>query len=464
MLMLRAPERATSIVPTRHRTTATLLGAALAVAVLGQGAFHPGPFLLIAVLVLAAGGTAVAVRHRSAGPVAAEGSAARTRLSPAGVAALCWTAFALWAAARAVVGGGVLLALPTAAVALVLAVATVSAAGLTAHARELVRSVVLGLGVVAAGAGWLGTALHLSPLSMPSVGLWRAASTLTYANAAAAVLVVTLLVAVTTVRDPRHRKLLVTALLIGLAATMSRGGALGLAVGTAVLLTSRAGRAALRDLAAVPIATAVGLAGLLPSLPEGSAPQPLLAAAGLAAAGAVLLRGRARLPALGGAVALAGTGLLTGPWGGTSPAGDAVGAIADTRLTSSSADRVDLIRVSLDHFVTAPVTGVGPGRLDLTYVNHGGQLVHAWFTHLEYLQVAAETGLVGLALVLAGAAALALGAARARARTPLAAAGALAVLAALAVHSGLDFLWHIPAVPLTACLAVVVLTPEKETV
>ncbi|WP_345426852.1 hypothetical protein, partial [Pseudonocardia xishanensis] len=44
---------------------------------------------------------------------------------------------------------------------------------------------------------------------------------------------------------------------------------------------------------------------------------------------------------------------------------------------------------------------------------------------------------------------------------PLAAVGALAVLAALAVHSGLDFLWHIPAVPLLAVVSVVIAT-EKE--
>ncbi|MGB8381478.1 MAG: hypothetical protein WCG47_09540, partial [Dermatophilaceae bacterium] len=39
-----------------------------------------------------------------------------------------------------------------------------------------------------------------------------------------------------------------------------------------------------------------------------------------------------------------------------------------------------------------------------------------------------------------------------RARTPNAAvqAGALAALAALGVHAGFDFIWHIPAIPLVA--------------
>ncbi|GAA4552026.1 O-antigen ligase family protein [Pseudonocardia xishanensis] len=380
------------------RAVATLIGAALAVAVLAQGAFHPGPFVLVAALVVAAAGTAAVLALRR--------SRDRTHLTPAGTAALWWTAFALWAALRAVAAGDGLRALPTVAVALVLAATTVTTAGLTAGGRDVVRSVVLALGVVVAGAGWLGTAFHLAPLSMPSVGLWRAASTLTYANAAAAVLVIVLLVAVTTVDDARHRAVLCSVLLLGLAATMSRGGALGLAVGLVVLLAAREGRARLRSLARVPVATGFGLVGLLPSFPEGSAAQPLPAAAGLAAGAAVLLGGRARLVAFGGAVALAAAGVAVGPLGGAAPATLAVGAIADTRLNGGSSDRFALARETLDRLADSPLFGVGPGGLDLTYVNHAGQLVHAWFTHLEYLQVAAETGLVGLALVLAGALAL----------------------------------------------------------
>ena len=457
MLITAAPQRAESEVRS-DRVVGTLVGGALAVAVLAQGAFHPGPFLLVTALVAAAAGAA-----GMAAVLAVRRSATVVRPSTAGVAALCWAAFALWALCRAIALGDGLQAAPTVAVALVYAATTATAAGLTGAARDLVRGVVLALGVVVAGAGWLGTALHSAPLSMPSVGLWRAASTLTYANAAAAVLVIVLLVAVTTVEDPLHRALLASVLLLGLATTMSRGGAAGLAVGLAVLLAAREGRARLRSLSRVPLATAAGLVGLLPSFPEGSAPQPLLAAAGLAAGAALLLRGRARLGALAGTAALALAGVLTRPLGGAVPASAAVDAIADTRLTGTSADRVDLARETLTRFADAPLTGIGPGNLDLTYVDHAGRLVHAWFTHLEYLQVAAETGLVGLALVLAGAVALAVGAWRARRRAPLSAVGALAVLAALAVHSGFDFLWHIPAVPLLALVAVVTAT-QKETI
>lgn len=449
MLSSEAPPRAGSAaLGTRRHTTATLLGAALAVAVLGQGAFHPGPFVLVAALVAAAGVTA---------GVAALGSRlAESELPTRGAvaAAILLTGFASWALGRAAVTGDVLLGVPTAAVACMLAIAVPTTATLGAAARDLLRGVVLALGVVVATAGWVGTVLHLQPLSIPGVGLWRASSTLTYANAAAAVLVIVLLVVVTQVEGRTARRVLAAVVLLGAAATLSRGGALALAVGLAVLACSRSGRARLRTLAPVPFAAGLGFLGLLPSLPEGSAPQPLLAAAGLTAGAALLLRGTPRLAATGATPILAMTGLVVGPLGGTTPVDTAVAAIADTRLNGDSSARLDLARATVDRFLTSPVTGIGPGRLDLTYVDQAGNLVHAWFTHLEYLQVATETGLIGLALVLAAGAALAYGH-----RTP----GALAILAALAVHSGLDFLWHIPAIPLLACTAVVLSRPKENT-
>jgi hypothetical protein len=512
MLMRQAPERA--IVRPDHRTTATLLSAALAVAVLGQGAFHPGPFLLVAALVLAAGVSAAAAAAKARArlheptipthapfnprpdasdspdlsdsrpetpdsPTETSDSRAvvwdtRTELPDSradsgglagiGLAAGALVVFALWVLARAALSGDLRLGVPEAAVAVLLAVALPTVSALGRAGRDLVRGTVLALGVVVATAGWIGTALHLQPLSIPGVGLWRASSTLTYANATAAVLVIVVILAVTQVGDLVHRRVLTAVLLLGLVATMSRGGALALAVGLAVLACSRAGRARLRTLLPVPVAAGLGFLGLLPSLPEGSAPQPLLALAGLAAGAALLLRGTPRLVAIAATPLLAMTGLVLGPLGGA-PTTTAVAAIADTRLNGESSARLDLARTTWERFVSAPLTGIGPGRLDLTYVDHAGNWVHAWFTHLEYLQVAAETGLVGLALVLGAAAALAIGVARSRStRFTAPAAGALAVLAALAVHSGLDFLWHIPAIPLLACTTVVLAHEKKEIV
>ena len=83
----------------------------------------------------------------------------------------------------------------------------------------------------------------------------------------------------------------------------------------------------------------------------------------------------------------------------------------------------------------------------------------ARFVHQEYLQVAAETGLLGLGWWWSGwprwpRARCTGGAARRRKPT-----AALAVLAAFGVHSAFDFLWHIPVLPLLAVLAVLALVP-----
>ncbi|MCE3555017.1 O-antigen ligase family protein [Pseudonocardia sp. RS11V-5] len=531
---------------------AALLGTALGVAVLAQGAFYAGPFTVVAGLVAGAG--LLALLHR-----------AHRVPRPLSLGATCWAGFALWALLRAQLDGTVAAAVPTVAVALLLAVALRVAAGLGGEGRRLLQTVAIALVVVVAASGWVGTALHLSPLSMPSAGLWRAAATITYANAAGAALVTGLLLAL--VAAPAHRPLLrravVAALLLGLAVAMSRGAVLALAVGLAVLLATAAGRRSVRGLLPVLPAVALPCAALLPALPEGSPSRPLLALAGLAAGAAVLLAAGRRRRAAGGATVAALLLGLADLVSGSSTGGDpgvAVDAIAETRLSGASADRVDLARETLAHFASAPLTGVGPGSLDLTYVDHAGRLVHAWFTHLEYLQIAAETGLVGLALVLAGAGALvgdalttrtdrrpppgaagafatrtrrrlplgatgaleagapatrpghplapgaadalvagapaprtdsrlppadagapasgapatrnghrprggagALGsggpATRTGRRLPLGAAGALAVLGAFATQSALDFLWHVPALPLLVCLAVATLLP-----
>lgn len=455
--MIAVEPRAAAPTPLVHRTggrdgRAMLLGTALGVAVLAQGAFYAGPFTVVAALVATAG--VLAVVHRARVP------------RPMSIAAACWAGFALWVLVRGLLDGAAAYAVPAAAVALLLAVALPVAAGLGGEGRRLLQTVALALAVVVAASGWVGTALHLSPLSMPSSGLWRAAATITYANAAGAALVTGLLLALVTVpaSRPLLRRALVGALVLGLAVTMSRGAVLALAVGLAVLLTTAAGRRSVRGLLPVLPAAALPWVALLPSLSDGAEARPLLALAGLVAGAAVLLAAdRQRRAATGttlGAVLLGLADLVAGLLTGADPA-VAVDAITETRLTGASADRVDLARETLTHFASAPVTGVGPGMLDLTYVDHTGRLVHAWFTHLEYLQVAAETGLVGLTLVLAGAAALvaaALGARRSR-RLPLCAAGALAVVAAFATQSSLDFLWHVPALPLLVCLAVATLLP-----
>ena len=74
-------------------------------------------------------------------------------------------------------------------------------------------------------------------------------------------------------------------------------------------------------------------------------------------------------------------------------------------------------------------------------------------THDEFLQTAAETGVVGAGLAVAAFGSLA--AAAYRRRHAEGGPFAAAVLAAFAAHSTFDFLWHIPVLPLLVTAAVV---------
>jgi O-antigen ligase len=103
------------------------------------------------------------------------------------------------------------------------------------------------------------------------------------------------------------------------------------------------------------------------------------------------------------------------------------------------------------------VTGVGPTHLAVRWVDAQGQLTEAHFTHNEYLQLAAEQGVVAPALVVAGLGlvAWALGRRVVRSgRSDWLAAGALGGVAAFAVHSAFDFVWHVPVVPVVVAALV----------
>jgi O-antigen ligase len=168
---------------------------------------------------------------------------------------------------------------------------------------------------------------------------------------------------------------------------------------------------------------------------------------------------RARLWVLGGLAAVGVGAALSvaivghsGPWAG--------------RLSFASPARSTLASVAFGMWRSHLWTGVGPGRAVFIWSDAQHQLFFDRYAHDEYLQLAVEQGVVGLA----GFAALAAGiVATVRRRRPagggldtdLAAlrAGAIAGLAAVAVHSAFDFLWHVPAIPLFAALAIGLAAP-----
>jgi O-antigen ligase len=142
----------------------------------------------------------------------------------------------------------------------------------------------------------------------------------------------------------------------------------------------------------------------------------------------------------------AGTGASTGD-----AAGDRAAAHRDPRAQQSVQDRIepalDAVAIVRDH----PWLGTGGGAFYLVYMayqpNWEGFYNHA---HNDYLEIASDTGLIGLAL-LVGLAAHALWVAVAVLRTRhhpalrAAAFASLMAIVAMALHATVDFSLHIPA-------------------
>jgi len=428
-----------------------LLLVAVAAGLLGQGAFYTRVRWYLGVLVAVA--TVLAL-------VAWPPTRDDARLPPV-VAAL---ALATWAVLDAALlgvpaaGAGPALLLGLVAVLLV-------CRRLQPEDREVLLLGVVAVGLLVALAGWLGVAGRVGSWAWLGDGIWRASSTLTYPNAAAAVLVpVALMVLARLVDAPGSLPLALaaTGLLAGAAATLSRAAALALAVGLVVLAGLRGPRATVRAALGPCLGALVALVGLVPSMPAAAPARPALALVGLGA-GLAIAAVLARLRAVA-AVALVVGGVLAGcvavavAAGGV---GDAAGLVAETRITLASPDRSGAVAAALRVAAEHPLTGAGPGQADLRSRGADGGTRIFGYAHNEYVQVAAELGLVGLALLAVLLVALGRLLWRARATGPAVAgwAGVAAATAAFAVHSGFDFVWHLPAVLLTVTLLAGVVLP-----
>jgi hypothetical protein len=426
-----------------------LLLAAAAAGLLGQGAFYARVRWYLGVLVAAAALLAL---------VAWPPTRDDARLPPV-VAAL---ALAAWAVADAALLGVPAAGAGPALLLLGLVAVLLVCRRLGSDDREVLLLGVVAVGLLVALAGWLGVAGRVGSWAWLGDGIWRASSTLTYPNAAAAVLVpLALVVLARLVEVPGSLALALaaTGLLAGAAATLSRAAALALAVGLVVLAGLRGPRRTVRAALGPCLGALVALGGLVPSMPAAGPARPALALAGLGAGlalAAVLARLRAAALVVGGvllgclAVAVVASGV-----------GDAARLVAETRITLASPDRSGAVGAALQVAAAHPLTGAGPGQADLRSRGVDGGTRIFGYAHNEYAQVAAELGLVGLGLlaVLLVAMGRLLWSARAAGPPVAGWAGVVAATAAFAVHSGFDFVWHLPAVVFTVTLLAGVIVP-----
>jgi hypothetical protein len=426
---------ASAVLPAMH-----VLVLGLSAGVLAQGGYHGPGRLVLVVAVGAAGVLALAgIRLRAAelgSPLV---------LAAGGLAA--W-AVVRGAASPQRLSGGPLALLLAGVVAVVLVVARLQ----PRQRNELVRALTV-LGVVVAATGWIGVVWHREPWGLSNDEVWRAASSLTYANAAAAVLVPLLLLSVGRLMSrPRDGGLAVAtaATLVGAIATLSRAGAVSLGCGALVLVVLAGPRRVLSATAAPLLGAAIAVVGMSGSLPLGSAsgrPVAVVAmAVGMCSAAAVT---RLQAPARAGVLAVVlgcGFAALVGVHGQWS----SLSAVLAVRVEAGSSTRVHVADAALDRVVEHPLAGVGPASSQVTWSGVDGSTQAMRYLHNEYLEVLLALGAPGLVLLLALLAAAGATLRRAHQQLPsnALAAAVSAALAAAAVHAAFDFVWHVPVVPM----------------
>jgi O-antigen ligase len=381
---------------------------------------------------------------------------------------LAVSALALWYVVAAVVAGDVAGAAPALELLAALAAVLVIVRRATKRDRERLLYGVLFVGMVVAITGWVGLVWRRTPLAIQDTccgGIWRAASTITYANAAAALLTMCLLVAVSLLARARRTRpllLIVFVLLVGLLATLSRGGWLGFLIGLVVLAVIDGIGAFVRSWPAF-LGAAVAAAALVPAMPLTHHPHIVLACAGLLAGALITLLPAVWVVTAMGALALVVV-IVPGPRHSVRDNWETIGR---GRFNTSSPDRTRALDAAFRLAGEHRVTGVGPGHVDLVWRSTDPNLpglMHGRYAHNEYVQVLAETGDVGFAVLVCGLAATSVAVyRRRRSSESVAAAGCIAALVALGVHSATDYLWHIPVVPLTAAVLVAVLLPSDGT-
>jgi len=316
-----------------------------------------------------------------------------------------------------------------------------------AEGTVAVIEAVSAVGAIVGILGLAGVAWHVEPLALRA-DTWRLASTLTYQNAAASLLALSLGPAIASAawrRTPIARAMLV---IVGVAllATLSRGGYLAAAVTVVWMLRARVIRIA--DVARPVVAITFGALAVVPATLGWSWSGPVTTA-GLGLAVVIGIGGpwmpSRRWMTASIALALAATAALLA----TTPLG--------ARFTVSSTDRGRVWSHTIDAALERPWFGTGPGSYTLI-APAGEQLVLTRYAHNEYLQWFSEAGVVGAAALLAGLALIAR-AIRRRARgRGIVRTAAVAGLAGFAAHAAVDFVWHVPVLVAIAFVLVAIAT------
>jgi hypothetical protein len=293
--------------------------------------------------------------------------------------------------------------------------------------------------VAALGVAWLGAAGSLLgfaglvwrwfPLAMPSQGLWRLSTTLTYSDAAGLVLGMCLLVALGIDRSPLLVRLAVCLCAGGLLASQSRGAFIAFACAYAIVPWRRS----VRFVVPLVAGAAVGVVAIGTS--PGPGGVPWLAVTLIVALGVSAVPLRSIRAMTSDARVRVGLGCLV-------PAALVVSGfllhheIGLRALAPSDHDRSLEWSAAWQQWASAPIFGVGPDHLLVLRAPHG---TVAHFAHNEYLQVAADAGAIGLALLLTVVVTII----RAVRRVDALASCACAALACCAVGGAFDYDWHL---------------------
>jgi O-antigen ligase len=125
-----------------------------------------------------------------------------------------------------------------------------------------------------------------------------------------------------------------------------------------------------------------------------------------------------------------------------------------TRLVKFEANRKAYWRVALETFADHPVAGVGTASYQVEWRRKRTNADFVSDAHSLYLETLAELGIVGALLLAALYATATTGLVRGARAAPgdPALAAAAAVLAAFAIHAGVDWNWEMPAVTLPALI------------